>query len=184
MDVTRTQPPLELSRPVDISGLGAGERTVEIEAGADEREALAARFELRALERLSATVRLARAKGSAGAVRLHARLVADVVQSCVVGLVPVPAHIDERIELLFAPAQTPAVGGEVVIDALGEDPPEQLVDNVIDVGEVVAEHLALALDPYPRAVDAALDGGVWSDEVTEESADGPFARLRERKSSG
>jgi len=182
--VTRTQPQPEFSRRVDISGLGTGERTVEIEADADECAALAERFGLRALDRLSATARIVRAKGSAGAVRLHAQLVADVVQSCVVALVPVPAHIDERVEVLFAPAQTTAGGGEVVIDALGEDPPEPLIDNVIDVGEVVAEHLALALDPYPRAADAALDGGLWSDEVTEGPADGPFARLRERKNSG
>ena len=182
--MTRTQPQPEFSRPVDISSLGTGEHTVEIEAGADEREALAARFGLRALEHLCADVRLARAKGSAGTVRLQARLVADVIQSCVVTLVPVPAHIDERVELLFAPAQALAAGGEVVIDALGEDPPEPLTDNAIDVGEVVAEYLVLALDPYPRAADAALDGGDWSDEGTEEPADGPFARLRERKTSG
>lgn len=180
----RTQPQPEFSRPVDISGLGTGEHTVEIEADADEREALGVRFGLRALEHLCADVRLARAKGSAGTVRLQARLVADVVQSCVVTLVPVSAHIDERVELLFAPAQALVSGGDVVIDALGEDPPEPLIDKAIDIGEVVAEYLALALDPYPRAADAVLDGGGWDDGGTEGPGDGPFARLRERKSSG
>ncbi len=178
------QPQPEFPRPVDISGLGAGERVVEIEADAGERTALVARFGLRALDRLSATVRLARAKGSAGAVRLHARLVADVVQSCVVTSVPVPASIEETVELLFTPANKSAACREVVIAALGEDPPEPLVDNVIDVGEVVAEQLALALDPYPRAADAVLDGAAWSDEVADGPPGGPFARLRERKSSG
>lgn len=183
VDVTRTQPQPEFSRRVDISGLGAGVRSAEIEADADERAALAARFELRALERLSATVQLARA-GARGAVRLRARLTADVVQTCVVTVIPVPARIEETIELLFVPAEKSAACREVVIDAVGEDPPEPLMDNVIDVGEVVAEYLALALDPYPRAGDATLDDGVWSDDAGEGPADGPFAQLRERKSSG
>lgn len=184
VDVTRMQPQPEFSRPVDTSGLGVGERIVEFEADTGERAALVARFGLRALDRLSATVRLARAKGSAGAIRLHASLAADVVQSCVVTSVPVPTPIEETVELLFAPVNQSATCREVVIDALGDDPPEPLVDGIIDVGEVVAQQLALALDPYPRAADAVLNGAAWNDELADGPPGGPFARLRERKGSG
>jgi hypothetical protein len=181
--MTRTSPRPAFSRPVDVSGLGTGERIVEIKADADEREALAGRFGLADLACLSASVSISRVR-SPGMVCLHARLVADVVQSCVVTLEPVPAHIEDRFELLFAPVETPAAQSEVVVDVLGEDPPEPLVDNIIDAGEIVAEYLALALDSYPRAPDALFEGVTGSEGALDARPQGPFARLRERKSSG
>jgi hypothetical protein len=42
---------------------------------------------------------------------------------------------------------------------------------VADLGEALAEQLALALDPYPRAPDAALP------PEAEEAPASPFARL-------
>jgi hypothetical protein len=42
-----------------------------------------------------------------------------------------------------------------VIDPLADEP-EPLEGDRIDLGEIVAEELALAIDPYPRAPGAEL----------------------------
>src|SRR5262249_9065317 len=103
------------------------------------------------------------------------RLQADVTQACALSLEPVPAQIDERFAALFGgPA---AVAGIVDIDLAEEDPPEPIENGRIDMGELVAQHLALALDPHPRAPGARLSAA-----GTEGIGNGgahPFAALGE-----
>jgi hypothetical protein len=55
----------------------------------------------------------------------------------------------------------------------GPDDPDEIesADGIADLGEAVAEQLALALDPYPRAPDAELPP-----EANDEAA-GAFAAL-------
>ncbi|MEO1613255.1 MAG: DUF177 domain-containing protein, partial [Pseudomonadota bacterium] len=44
---------------------------------------------------------------------------------------------------------------EIDVDFEGDDPPEPLGDGV-DIGAVALEALALGVDPYPRAENAAF----------------------------
>lgn len=168
-------PPPEFSRPVEATRLGAGETRRSITAEAAERAALAARFGLLALDRLDAEVRLTPLTG--GLIRLSASFTADVVQSCVITLDPVPARIEETFTLLFG-VVTPA--REVMLDGEGEVV-EPIPDGVIDLGEVVAQQLSLALDPFPRTPEAGLP------EAGEGPAPGrpsPFAALEKWRKSG
>lgn len=178
-------PPPEFSRVFAVErgmGLGADAYRVEITADAEERAALARRFNLRALDALAAEGEI-EVFGKGQRARLTVRLTADVVQSCVVTLEPVPAHIEETFTVEFdrAAAEDASEKGEVVVDAEGEDPPDPLPDAGIDVGEAVAEHLGLALDPYPRAPGAGLEGGGW--RTGGDEPEGPFAALRKFKKS-
>ena len=63
-----------------------------------------------------------------------------------------------------------------------DDQPEFLEGDEIDIGEVVAEHLGLNLDPYPRrpGVVFSAQDDTAEDEVDPDSAS-PFAVLRELK---
>lgn len=172
-------PPPEVSRPVEVARLGLGETRRSITAEAAERAALAARFGLLALDRLTAEVRLEPLGG--GLIRLSADFTADVVQSCVVTLEPVPARIEESFTLLFG-AVAPAP--EIMLDGEGEVV-EPILDGVIDLGEAVAQQLSLALDPFPRAPKAALPEA--GPEAGEEPAPGrpsPFAGLEKWRKSG
>ena len=82
-----------------------------------------------------------------------------------------------------------AAGDEVEVLAEGEEA-EPLAPDGIDVGEVVAEHLALFLDPYPRHSDApdgplTYSAGEGQDEkgASGDGEDaGPFAALGQLKS--
>ena len=145
----------EFSRPVRLDEIPARGLEIEIEADPAERAALARRFGLQAIDRLAARVRLERVRGGR-LVHLAADLEAEVIQTCVVTLDPVPARIAAQFEVLYDPAAGPQPR-EVVIEG-GEVEIEPLEGNVIDVGEAVAEELALSLDPYPRAPGVSVEG--------------------------
>jgi uncharacterized metal-binding protein YceD (DUF177 family) len=167
---------VELSRVVDTSHWQGPALNIEVDASADECRRLAARFALRDIESLRGEARLERIDDEEG-YRLCGRLVAHVVQACVVTLEPIRARVDEAFERRFSSTAEAASGGHVDVD--GDDPPDPLVGGLIDVGEVIAEELGLALDPYPR-----LPGASLNIEMKDEPAPGPFERLRKLRAEG
>jgi uncharacterized metal-binding protein YceD (DUF177 family) len=168
-----------LSRPVDVSRITAGGILEKIEATEHERAALAASLGVVAIDKLAAEVTLDR--NARGLIRLDGRLTADVVQNCVVSLVPVAQAIDEPISLRFAEQgssaakapRTPAAA--IRVDPGEEDPAEVLTGTTIDLGPIVVEHLVLAIDPYPRAPGATLPDNPAED--LPGPGDSPFAVL-------
>jgi uncharacterized metal-binding protein YceD (DUF177 family) len=149
------------------------EQPFSIEANAAERAALAKRFGLVGLDALKAEGTLETFDGGRRAV-LTAHFTAKVTQSCVVTLAPVAADIDERFTLEYDADADPADLAEPEempedLEAFLEepDPPDPLVDGAVDVGEAVAEHLALALAPYPRAPGAVFEGSTAPDPAEE-----------------
>jgi uncharacterized metal-binding protein YceD (DUF177 family) len=162
----------EFSRPVRIDTLGEGGWTIKVEADAAERAALAKRFGLLALDRLTAVAELRREGDIAFA---HGRISAAVVQACVASDEPVPAEIDEPFNLRFVPE---AEGAEEIELDVEEFDTIDYAGAAVDLGEAVAETLALSLDPFPRAPDADAvlkAAGVLSED---EVVTGPFAALK------
>lgn len=172
----------EFSRPVDVGHLDDGEERVEdIAADADERAALARRFDLQALDRLEARVRLVR-RGRQ--VLAEADLEAEAVQTCVVSLDPVSATVRHSFEQVFDPDVRATGEFDELVDVDDEDPPEPLVDKTIDVGELVAERFGLELDPYPRKPGATVDPRYLAPETEDDDESprpGPFAALKALK---
>jgi uncharacterized metal-binding protein YceD (DUF177 family) len=160
----KPEPVPEFSRPIARERLGGRVIVEEILATPRERAALARRFGLLGLDLLRATGKIEPAdgtdgKGAGGLLRLSGHLSAELSQACVVTLEPVASRIEEAFTQLYSlepgPAPAPA-GAEVVFDPEAEEPPEPLGPGGLDLGEVVAQQLVLALDPYPRAPGAAL----------------------------
>jgi uncharacterized metal-binding protein YceD (DUF177 family) len=178
------EPQPEFSRLVPVDRLGEAEITEEISAEPGERAALARRFGLLSLDRLSATLRLERA-GARNLVRIAGRLAAEVTQACVVTLEPVSARLEKDFTLLYdldAAAQGEAEGArEVIVEPEAEEPPEPVGQHGIDLGEAVAQQLAIALDPYPRAPGAALLEEPRAGAGGARAAEGPFATLESLK---
>jgi uncharacterized metal-binding protein YceD (DUF177 family) len=167
-------PPAEFSRPIAADQIGPQETRREIVANATERARLAERFGLLALDRLEATLSLKR--GGGGVIQVRGRFVAEVVQACVVTLEPVPSRLSESFTIAFGSAATTA-GGTVVIGLEDEDPPEELIEGRIDLGETVAQQLAVALDPYPHAPGAEKAAASDEGETGAEKKASPFAAL-------
>lgn len=156
-------------RPVPVRDLPAAGRPFRITARAEECRDLARRYGLLAIDSLTAEG-LLRPEASGRRVRLEGRLVADVVQTCVISLDPVPAHIDVGFQRLFGwdvnDEWEEGTGEEIYLDLASELPAERLSSDVLDLGEAVAEQLSLELDPYPRK-PGALFTGCDSDESGE-----------------
>lgn len=162
--------PNEFSRTFHVVPLPEAGLDFDLVASPAERAALARRLDLLALDRLEADGRID-PDSSTGGIVVSGTLRAAVTQRCVVTLEPVPQEIDTEFRRLFAhEAEEP--GDELEIDPLA-DLPEPLEGSLLDVGELVTEELALALDPYPRAAGVP-EVAVGDDE---DGPSGPFAAL-------
>jgi uncharacterized metal-binding protein YceD (DUF177 family) len=158
----------ELPRPVDLRQILA--KPVAIEATGDERAALARRFALVRIDRLEAEVAL---EVDGEAINAKGRLRAAIVQSCAISGEDLPVAIDEPLALRFVP-EKPVVEEEIELEgsALDEIPFD---GHAFDLGEAVAQSLALAIDPYavgPNAERVRKQAG-----LLDEAAAGPFAAL-------
>jgi hypothetical protein len=92
----------------------------------------------------------------------------------VVSLEPFEARLEEDFEIEFVPADG-GDGPELDIGAEDAEPLPQ--GGELDVGEIAAQQLSLALDPFPRAPSAA-----WSDRIEAgEEADPQPANEQARK---
>lgn len=161
----------EFSHVVRVEQIKRLTGETHIEAGEAERAALAKRFGLSALDRLEADYALTQ---ETGAILARGRLRAALAQPCIATGEPVPETIDTDFALRFVVEDGAAEGEELELDA--ED-----VDTIgydgqaIDMGEAVAETMALAMTPYPRSPDA--DAVLKAAGVLSEEQASPFAAL-------
>jgi len=139
----------ELSRIVRLHEIGTIARRETVAATPAERVALAGRFDLLALDRLTAELTVIR---DPGGIQVTGRLTAAGAQACVVSAEPVAFDLDESVDLRFSDAAAPDADLELVGSDLDILP---LEGDALDLGEAVAQSLGLALDPYPRAPEAA-----------------------------
>lgn len=161
----------EFSRMVDPRAIDS--RPHRLAANNDERAALAKRFGLVSVDRLEAEIALAR---DGDAVDASGWFEAEIVQSCAVTGDDLPASIREDISLRFVPeSAAKPIEGEIELE-------EEDLDEIafsgdrFDLGEAVAQSLALAIDPYavgPNADAARKEAG-----LLEEGDAGPFAALK------
>jgi uncharacterized metal-binding protein YceD (DUF177 family) len=166
---------------VQLAKLSPRPQDYRLEASDGARAALARRFGLESIGRLEGVLSVVRAGAGAAAT---GRLVAEVVQSCVVSGEPVPARVEEDLELRFEPIEETGDEVELEADALDVMPVE---GDAIDLGEALAQALAVALDPYPRAAPEVLararrlllsEEEAEAQETAAKAAANPFAALK------
>lgn len=164
----------EFERRVELDSLTSAPSVREISAKPDERTALAARFQMRSLDALEATLELRRIADGA---ELGGRWRAKGVQACVVSGADVPVSLDEPIALRFSRHAEPSGEERELLpsdlDVLPAD------GGAIDIGEAVAQSLGIALDPYPRASGAEIEAARLK-LISEEEAAEALARERAR----
>lgn len=155
--MTRSLAP-EFSRPVAVATLRQGGETMTLTATPLEEAALARRLGVEAVRGLAAELTV-KPRGR-GLVSVRGRVRATLGRLCVVSLEPLEEAIDERLSVVFRPAGEAQgeAAAEVALDPEAVD--EELYEGgEIDLGELVAQTLALALDPWPRAPGAHLPAG-------------------------
>ena len=110
--------------------------------------------------------------------QVRGRIRARLEQTCGVTLEATWQDIDEPLEVVFEAGARGAGPADMIFDPLGDDPAEPIVNGRIAVGEIVAEIVASAADPFPRAPEAALEQWEAGAEGPDEVAENPFAVLR------
>ncbi|MGL3109020.1 YceD family protein [Bradyrhizobium sp. BR 1432] len=151
----------------------------ELEASAAERQAMAAIAGLR--EILSARASFDIVPKSGGRVQVTGLVRGRIGQTCVVTLDPIESEIEEEVDLMFAPEAEARRLADLIEEGQDDqeppdvaDPPEAVVNGIIDLGRLATDALFLAIDPYPRK-----EGAVFEAEVTApDPEDHPFAALK------
>ncbi len=173
----------EFSRALSLDSIGET-RAHEMSANDTERHLVAARFDLRGVQSLEARFDVRKdAKG----IRVTGRVTADVIQACVTSGGDVRSSIDEPVDLLFVSPENLARAEEEV-ELSGDDCETLPLENrSIDLGEIAAQTLGLALDPYPRLSDAEIaearrllmsEEAAAKAEIEAKAAKNPFAVLK------
>lgn len=150
---------------------------IDLAADEEERRRIADRLGLESLERLEAHALLSR---DGERVRAQGRLKASLAQPCVVTGEPVATHADEPFDIIFLPQPEPDRPDEEI--ELSESDCEIVFHDgsTVDLGEAIADTLALSLDPYPRS--AGAEAALKEAGVLSEAEAGPFAALAKLKS--
>lgn len=139
---------------VNVARLPNKGMPVTILADEKQRKALAADHELVGVAFYKADLHVSSWKRNG--VRVSGRVNAKVIQECVVSLEPIDANVETEVEALFLPENSKlaregfGVGGEIIIDAEGDDSPETFSGDSIDIGALSEQFFGLAIDPYPR----------------------------------
>lgn len=143
---------------------------------AAERAQLAADLDLLALYALELTGEI-RPVGR-DELLLEATLTARADQPCSITLAPVPATVNEPVRRRYVAGLTAPEGEEV---EMPEDDSVEPMPETIDLAEIAAEALALALPLYPRAPGAELGEAVHAADGVTPLSDAdvrPFAGLK------
>ncbi|MDA9401747.1 YceD family protein [Bradyrhizobium sp. CCBAU 45389] len=151
----------------------------KLEASAAERQAMAELAGLR--EVLSAHASFDVVPKSGGRIQVTGQVRARIGQTCVVTLDPIESEIDEEVDLTFAPEAEARRLADLIEEGQDDeeppevvDPPEAIINGVIDLGRLATDALFLAIDPYPRKEGAVFEAEV----VAPDPEDHPFAALK------
>jgi uncharacterized metal-binding protein YceD (DUF177 family) len=165
----------EFSRRISVDVIGAGGHKVGINADAAECAALAKRFGWTAIEGLSANAQLL---ARAGGIDALGTFEAAIERACVATGEPVHERVEEAFAIHFVrPDDDLPIMDEVELAENDLDTVE-FDGAAVDIGEAVAQSLALAVAPFPRspAAEAKLkEAGVLSEA---DAVTGPFAGLK------
>lgn len=166
--------------PFSVADLPEAGTHRDIEADGETRARIAAAAGLRDVSRLAAHFDLMPLSGER--VHVTGTVSATVGQTCVVTLEPLDSPIEETVDLIFSPdAVEPEPAPESEDPnrhgSWEADPPEPLVNGVIDLGALAVEFMVLGINTYPRKEGATLDAPV---EKADPGAH-PFAALARLK---
>ena len=163
-------PAPEYSHMVDLRQVNDVPLTLEPDEAARRR--LAGRFAITAIPAMRAVVQLQR---EGERVTATGRIVADVIQACRISAEDFPVHIDEPLRLRFVPPVGEIIPDEEV-ELTADDCDEiEYTGTAFDLGEALAQTLALAIDPFAEGPNA--DAFRAEHGLTGETPTGPFAAL-------
>jgi uncharacterized metal-binding protein YceD (DUF177 family) len=172
---------LELSMIIDVRSLGDRIKEVSIEANDEELEKLTKRMLVEKIDYFNACVSL-EPKNGGKKVILNGEISAKLTQNCILTLEPVEEIINEKFEIFFDSSVKEEDIENLSIEEIVEGEIIEPLGKTLDGGEVVAEQLGLAINPYPKKQDAVFEYGQEDGEKdAKEDTNNPFSVLAKLK---
>ena len=176
----------DLGLRLPVAGLPDSGKVIPIDLGETARKALATYLDIIAVNSAKGEIRIRPWRGKG--MRLEGAVTATLTQQCVVSLEPMETRAESVFVRKYLPpsmiqADEAKVPGDLTVDPLEEDPPEPLPAE-IDLGAIIAEELALAVDPYPRRPDVAFSWEEGAVAPADEDVYRPFEALKILKDKG
>ena len=146
----------EFRRLIRLDDVGRRDVDVTVVAAPPEREALARRFGVTEISALEAGLKIRRV--SSGVYNLSGVVEAEIIYSSLGAAGAIEFSLNEQFdEILATPDGWRSLEGNAID---GEVDAELLTEEFIDMGEIVAQNLSLALDPVLLEVGAFDDGAI------------------------
>jgi hypothetical protein len=173
-----------------------GLKSYKIEASEEARQAVSRRVDVIAISRLEAVFDILPTQGNV--FHVIGRFQAEIEQACVVTTEPILTHIEENLEAWFVDEsagvmhfakkrkehETQKTKGHVEVEMVDESQdPDQVQNGEIDLGELVVQHLSLAIDPYPHKEGVHYEYTDEGQKTSEpaQSRRNPFEALKDWK---
>lgn len=170
----------EFSRPLPVEGIVPDKiRNESVAATEAECAALAKRFDLRSLSGLKGVMTVLRVS-EGNIIRVAGTIEAEVVQTCVVSLQGVSGQVRTQFDTYFTEDRKEGPDTECDPDQ-EEEMSDVMGDGILDLGELTAQYLSLALEPYPRAPGVSLAAQLA--EIGMNSKNRPFQVLQALKTT-
>jgi uncharacterized metal-binding protein YceD (DUF177 family) len=170
-DASADEVPLTWSHAIhDVSARGLD---IKRAASNEERLALTKALDVLSVDRFETAYRVTAQSGHR--YRIVGTFEADLSQACVVTLDPVRGTIKEEFAVGFCPEEKNDTATDAERSVLDEPDVEILTSDNLEIGRILYELLAAAVDPFPRK-----DGAEFSFEDRLGGADkpgNPFAVL-------
>jgi len=162
----------EFSHIVKLSDIGAKPKSGKLVANAEERDALALRFDLPQISSLTGNYKLT---GTERGIAFTGQIESDLQQSCATTGEAIPVEVREEFDILFVPKADPEELDEEIELTEDECDIVEYEQAQIDLGEAIAQTLYLSLDPFPRGPNA--DEVAREKGLKSEAEAGPFGAL-------
>jgi uncharacterized metal-binding protein YceD (DUF177 family) len=153
---------------IEIAALHRGENRFHLEPDDDARRAIADRLGEPGVDKLKGEFTL---RPFSGGVDLDLRITAQVNRVCVASLEPLIESVSERYAIRFERDFVETDAEAQDSDDIAREP---LEGDTLDLDEVLIQHLAISLDPYPRKEGAKSLAEGYRDPVNLS----PFSGLK------
>lgn len=160
------EPSPEFSYEIEVRDLGKQGKVFQLAANEEERARIAARLGAPAVQKLEGELRVSAAKA---VIRVEGSLEAEMTRECVASLEEMQETVADRFDIDFLREAPEEESTEEDLDA-----PEVHEGDRLDLGELLVQQLALAMDPFPRKEGAQSLAEAYAPKETLS----PFAALK------
>lgn len=180
----------EFSREFNLDLIKKSGSNIMLEGTKEECEQLAIRYSIPAISTLEAKCHLKKmAQKEKGDYLLEVNMNAVIIQRCILTLEELTENISERFSITFKEARSSnndSLEAQEIEFALDDEDIVFIEDNIVDIGEHIAEYLSLSINPYPKKDNVSASDlphkVISEDEIEEETTkENPFTVLKDLK---